>query len=431
MADTLRVSFVDRLILGMLFLGLIVLLFFADPEFGPVAQGAGIALVVAPGLIAAVIGFSRTRLSSIEVCLLLMAALSLLGSFLRMGLNDQIWSLSVTFSSLLPVLVLSNAALIRRFGLQPVFACSAWALAAGALIVLVVEFEGMGLGLTSDVAERWNYRLAPLGLHPNIAGIIFSLAIGLSLYQVAIGSHRARLFFSLCAVLQAAIVGATGSRGGIFACVASIALVVVFKFRSLPPGIRSPIVLTGAALVAVIMLYWHPIYHFLAQVFELESSTRGWNSGATNRVDYWSRGVEYLLSDNTRMVMGDGLRTANPDEIGFSTENSYITILIESGIPLAVFFFGSLLLTVFRLYAQSPSDAAHSMTNLGALAIIQFAMIESFFNRYLLAIGNPASVIFLLIFVGGWLNTRYQVATPPIPSLARSHPAERPRALQS
>lgn len=432
MAETLRTSFMDRLILGLLFVGLIVLLFHTYPDYGPIAQGSGIALVVASGALAVFAGFSKTRLSSIEICVFLMAALSLLSNFIGVSEGSSaVWARSVTFAALLSLLTLTNAALIRRYGLQPILSCSAWALGIGALIVLGVEYQGLGLGLTTDVSERWSSRLEPLGLHPNLAGIIFSLAIVLSLYQVAFGSRRARLFFGAVTLLHAAIIAATGSRGGIFACVASIALLMVFKFRSLPPQVRSPTILFGAALAALVALYWHPIYGFLAQVFELDSARRGWSSGATGRVEAWSQGIAYIFSDTSRMAIGAGLRTASPEEIGFSTESSYITVVIESGLPLAVVFFGALLLTLFRLYAQSPNGAAHTMTNLGALAVVQFAMIESFFNRYLLAIGNPASVIFLLIFVGGWLNTRYQVATPHDRILSRSRTGEPRRALQS
>lgn len=36
----------------------------------------------------------------------------------------------------------------------------------------------------------------------------------------------------------------------------------------------------------------------------------------------------------------------------------------------------------------------------GILPIIQFALIVDIFNRQLLSVGNPASIIFLLVFVG-------------------------------
>lgn len=432
MVEAMPLSFVDRLILGLLFVGLVVLLFHVYPDYGPIAQGAGIALVVASGALAVFAGFSKTRLSSIELCVFLMAALSLLSNFLGVGeVNSETWTTSVIFAALLPLLTLTNGALIRRYGLQPILTCSAWALATSALIVLAVEYQDLALGLTSDVNERWRSRLTPLGMHPNIAGIVFALAIVLSLYQVAFGTGRSRLFFGLVTPLHFAIIAATGSRGGIVACVLSVGLLVLFKFRSLPPKVRSPVILSGAALAALVAYYWHAIYGLMAQVFELESASRGWGSGATGRVEAWSDGLAYIFSDASRMAIGAGLRTASIEVIGFPTESSYITVIIESGIPLAVVFFGALLLTLLRLYAQAPRDATHVMTNLGALAVIQFAMVESFFNRYLLAIGNPASVIFLLIFVGGWLNTRYQVGTPPVRDLGQARSDQSRRVLQS
>ena len=80
--------------------------------------------------------------------------------------------------------------------------------------------------------------------------------------------------------------------------------------------------------------------------------------------------------------------------LGFFTESSYISICIDSGIIVFTLFVGYLVWLVFTLHLRE----GHSNDRFGRMVFycIVFAMLQSIFNRYLLAIGNPFSLIVLI-----------------------------------
>jgi hypothetical protein len=120
--------------------------------------------------------------------------------------------------------------------------------------------------------------------------------------------------------------------------------------------------------------------------------------------------------------VGGGLRSSEQATIGFLTENSYITILLDSGL----FVGGSLIFAL--LYAlvsarrlsrdANTSDASKPMVFLVPLLV--FVLVQSFFDRYLLAVGNPASLLALLVFVSLSLRSRYMGNGDALPRVGSS-----------
>src|SRR5258708_31521612 len=96
-------------------------------------------------------------------------------------------------------------------------------------------------------------------------------------------------------------------------------------------------------------------------------------------------------------AFGGGFRSSSSDLIGFSTENSYTTIFLDSGA-----FIGAAIIFVFcyspikALRITSPENR-HSSPLILLASFMTFLIVESVFNRYLLAIGNPTSLMSLLI----------------------------------
>jgi len=110
------------------------------------------------------------------------------------------------------------------------------------------------------------------------------------------------------------------------------------------------------------------------------------------------------------VLFGGGFRSSNSDLIGFSTESSYVSILLDSGI-----FLGTATILIF-LYAPikalrvTPAQDRHASPQILAAAFMTFIIIESIFNRYLLAIGNPASLLSLLTLI----SLSVQARTAPV-----------------
>jgi hypothetical protein len=116
-------------------------------------------------------------------------------------------------------------------------------------------------------------------------------------------------------------------------------------------------------------------------------------------------GMKAIFGSGSQILFGGGLRFASPENIGFYTESSYITILIESGILLGSAFIGTLFFYTSKMFLLSRGAGGEGTYLYVALFVIfAFVLIESVFNRYLLAIGNPMSLFFLFICVSVGLS---------------------------
>ncbi len=154
--------------------------------------------------------------------------------------------------------------------------------------------------------------------------------------------------------------------------------------------------LTLVAIAACILLLVGPAHKYLQEILAVNSAYRGVGSGATGRADLWMRGLSTLFSDPSRLALGGGLPSSEVASIGFSTESSYITILLDCGI-----FFGSALIALY-VYAsvsalklsRSSTSGSHSFTFLPSFFV--FLLVQCFLIRDLLALGNPISLMTLL-----------------------------------
>jgi hypothetical protein len=86
------------------------------------------------------------------------------------------------------------------------------------------------------------------------------------------------------------------------------------------------------------------------------------------------------------------MRTAG--EMGFEVESSYINLAVESGIFLAALILVTFLSVLVNCYRKQASGSAFYRF---AFYTLLFALFQSIFNRYLIAIGNPFSLFILVI----------------------------------
>ena len=125
-------------------------------------------------------------------------------------------------------------------------------------------------------------------------------------------------------------------------------------------------------------------------MFDLNTKQRGLDSGGTGRFAIWQHGVEYIANRDWEIFIGSGLRSANL----FPTESSYINIGIESGVFLTAAILVCLLsLLAYSFRRQLSEESGYRF----AFYTLLFAMFQSVFNRYLIAIGNPFSLCILII----------------------------------
>jgi exopolysaccharide production protein ExoQ len=280
-----------------------------------------------------------------------------------------------------------------------------------AVLTLVVVFYGSTLltQLTPGALRRWELREAPFRMHPNLAGFVYGGFIVLS------ASSKFRLILIRPAVIlvSLAVMVAASARGGLLALVLTLA---VYMFIEIFKGRKSTayIVLIGFALLVFSVVFWDQIFAYAAEMFDLNSKQRGLQSGGTGRVNIWGRGIDYIADRSWQILIGSGLRSATDYNMGFPTENSYINIAVESGIPLTVIILLSFLMILLQSYHRQ--EKAGGFYRLAFYTLL-FAMFQSVFNRYLIAIGNPFSIYILVIASKASVGiktsaTRYSIFVP-------------------
>jgi hypothetical protein len=126
--------------------------------------------------------------------------------------------------------------------------------------------------------------------------------------------------------------------------------------------------------------------------------------------------MDALFSDPALIAFGGGLRSSEYTVIGFLTENSYLTILLDSGILVG----GALILLLLyspikavRLQRSSPKASKMTLAFLPSFFV--FLLIQCFFLRYFIGIGNPTSLLTLLFVVSLSMYTGFQASLARAP----------------
>jgi exopolysaccharide production protein ExoQ len=299
----------------------------------------------------------------------------------------------------------------------------ALAVAHGAMTVTALALypEAILTSLNPGSAMRWSLRVRPFNLHPNLVGFMFSGGAILQIYAATISKSRQRkMLYGALAVASLMVAVAASARAGLLAFfVSAIVVGLLYSGRLYRTKPRAFLACLGGGFLAALALAPSAL-SYANIVFELDSQTRGLNSGGSGRVDRWMTSIEYWTKGN--VFIGSGLRTVGVEGFGFSsTENSYLNIAIENGLlGLAV----SLVLIAYALGVFSRKrPGKDDLLAAFAVWIIVYALIQSMFNRYLIAIGNNLSLTILFIISGAFGQIAKRKAPAPAPA-----PTGTPRA---
>lgn len=311
--------------------------------------------------------------------------------------------ISAQFTVLFAITAISTALIARGHSAEAIMK---WAAISHLIMIILIAAvqpaEIIGALNPANAATRWSSRLKPFGLHPNLVGMIFSGAVIMFLYGMATNRGRMKVVYGSAVAVSLALVLAASARGGLLALVLSILVMGAIYFRRFIAPHPRMILLTMIASIIVSSLLAAPLVDYISTILELDSKTRGLGSGGTGRVERWMASLEYIENGRLQLFIGSGLRTISVETLGFtSTENSYLNIAIENGLFVFVgclfLFFGG----VIRLYQRSLRDPHPVWVFMTWLLI--YICIQSFFNRYLLAIGNSLSFYVMLTTAIAWL----------------------------
>jgi hypothetical protein len=260
------------------------------------------------------------------------------------------------------------------------------------LAMVIVVFGGTLLtSLMPGALNRWELREAPFGMHPNLAGFVYGGFLVMAASSGLNAQRYNRLLTSIIIALCLAVMVVASARGGLSAVLITLAVYVMTEVLRARRSVAY-IFLIGIALFVLSFVYWDHIVAYGYEMFDLESQERGFQSGGTGRFQIWERGIEFIMSRTWEIFIGSGMRTSQ--SMGFPVESSYINLAFESGIILAAIILITFLrLLVYCYRQQAKGSAFHRL----AFYTLLFAIFQSIFNRYLIAIGNPLSLLVLVI----------------------------------
>lgn len=307
--------------------------------------------------------------------------------------------LSTMYGAMLLLVLTAIALVVRHNRAGELVAVFRWAYVALLGTLLLVEPQALFASLAGNVEYGQGLiRYQPLGMHPNLSGLVYGGG-ALLFFQRYLAVHtRPRQLFALAmAGLCLCVLLAASARAGMLALsVTGLTGVTLIAWRGSRRA-RMGLALAVFAGVAVVLFKWTDIKDYLSLILDVDSPTRGVESGATGRTDLWQAGIELVFSDGALAFTGRGIRSALPDIIGFPVESSYINLALEHGL-----FFGSLIALAFIVTAGhalqhglQPGPARHQVFMAGLMLV--FILAQSIFNRYLIGVGNPYSLWILVL----------------------------------
>jgi O-antigen ligase len=254
-------------------------------------------------------------------------------------------------------------------------------------------------------------RFTPLGMHPNLAGMVYGGAsVALIYAALSEDAITKKILFVAAGLTSVSFIVASSARSSLLALFV-ICIVTAYQYvkyinnKRLSYSLVALLTLSGTLIIS-----FDIIFNYFSTILEFNSNTRGIDSGGTGRTELWSMGINVLSNDWTRLFFGYGLRTSEANVIGFSLENSYLTLLFEVGIINTCAFLIIVIVAIVLMLRKSKDHDERGIGPYFSVAmLIFFLLIQSFFNRYLLSIGNFYSAFFLLLLFSCFQKENYNL----------------------
>jgi len=332
---------------------------------------------------------------------------------------------SILYTTYFFAAIVVVSVLVRTVSLERLLDLGAQVTILCILACAIVERHDLLSALSITIGKHGMLRFSPLGNHPLLTGDIFgggSILLIRRLYLSRNTLERCVMALGILCAWSFAL--AASARSSVVALGAAAAFAIVVELRLTSVLFSKRTGLAVVAIAACILLYVGPAHKYLQEILAVNSAYRGVGSGATGRTDLWMRGLSTLFSDPSRLAFGAGLRSSEAESIGFSTESSYMSILLDCGL-----FFGSALIALF-VYApvsalklsRSSTSGSNSFAFLPSFFV--FLLIQCFFIRDLVGLGNPISLMTLFFITSLSMSAGFRASLQAAPNNAAV--AERP-----
>lgn len=268
-------------------------------------------------------------------------------------------------------------------------------------VVSVSVFLALGFASLAESVQNAS-RLWIFNFHPNLLAFVLAGYSCVAVWKFMTGNWTHKLISALVGVLCLVVIFFASSRGSIVAIVVGCGVAFVLyiyklprkqKARALKRFAVSTVVLLSVSMSISQLESVSTALDFTDKILQVTHPQRGIDSGFTGRFDKWELTLN-ALSDGSWMI-GHGIRSSDDQEQ--LIDNSYLVMIYEIGIvPLVLvcWRYGKVLDYLLRGYFK------HSNTlHLSCALLIVVFLTNNIVARYLLSVGNPFSLLALLLFV--------------------------------
>jgi exopolysaccharide production protein ExoQ len=269
------------------------------------------------------------------------------------------------------------------------------------LLLSSVIFARTGLlkALSVSVSRTGLFRFAPFGNHPNLTGFIFGAGSILLARRIFVTRSVTERVVTICAtVLAWVFIVAASARASLAALIVAALAAVIRELRITKATILAAFGAVALVIASMATGVGGSAIGYLQRMLDVNSTTRGIASGASGRTDSWRQSFDTLSSDPVLLLVGGSLRSSDYSIIGFdATENSFITIWLDCGLFAGTAIIALFVYSPLKAMSLSRSSVIDRRQLILVPSLFVFLLVEAIFNRYLLGIGNPISLIVLMI----------------------------------
>jgi len=364
-------------------------------------QLISLSFIVAAGFCSFLVLKKFNNFTIIEVLFLSATLLSLGTSF---GIGNIY---SIQYSLVFGLFCLSLVFIVRILSIETIVKVFCNTIILIIISIFLIEHDNLALALSVVTTNHGLFRFTPLGMHPNLTGMVYAGSSILLIFRATYTEKNLlKLAYFLGAVMCIAFILASSARASLLG-LTLIFIMWLYKYLTNLKKINiSYIIIYILVFSLIIYSIFDKIFLFLSGILEFESSTRGISSGGTGRFELWALGAQGLLEDPTLLFFGYGLRSSGEGIIGFSLESSYLTLLYEFGLIITI----CILIRFYYISLFYLKKRKNNLINYSLALSILYLIFQSIFNRYLIAIGNFYSIIFIIIIFKGELmnnNKKY------------------------
>lgn len=254
----------------------------------------------------------------------------------------------------------------------------AWLMASLLLLLIYTELSSHGsvrLGRETDI------------LNPNaIAMIAMSLAVTGFIFDRI-------MFLILCQSIGLTTIYFTGSRAAALGALIAISIGCYGRLRTADKTAQFLAVTIAILAVPVLIFFnFEALYNFANHFFLWDDPHRGLHSGMSGRLDTWGVMIDLIRG---HWLWGVGFRAHGEFVKASSAHNGYLATMAEIGI----FGFGAIFLFIIlrqvNLFRRWFRESSTPLINVLFAMSVGYLLI-AIFERYLINVGNPVSLIFLI-----------------------------------